>query len=397
MDLPLSVPVRPRSVGPDTVQDPQSVLPYGQETIGQDFLMNLLEAANQHPAHTTLHEGAINTTESGNALLTGQQPAATGSDLPPFEYIATGVISIDERQNHAADGGQVVMSSIAPLALMPASVLTSKPVPAMSTGLLDTESVAEPKGVSPSGESRPVAVTMMGAPFVMSGSAEAWRLESLNNTHIATADTPGLSDDIVRTVLSGFSTSGILTESETADSNLNNISGLTEMYRNNLPVSASNRGLPAENPGYQKPDIPLLLDFNHADRDRMLADRIIWQVNKQMSSASIMLDPPELGPLQINVRMHLAQASIHLIPLHREVRDALESGIPQLRDALGLAGVEHADISVGQPQDQAGYQRHADMGFWSTGSESQAGQTLSSENAITIPDRVHEGLIDCYV
>jgi len=129
----------------------------------------------------------------------------------------------------------------------------------------------------------------------------------------------------------------------------------------------------------------------------MLAERIIWQVNKQMSSASIMLDPPELGPLQINVRMHLAQANIHFIPLHRDVRDALESGIPQLRDALGQAGVEHADISVGQPQDQAGYQQHADMGFWSTWSESQAGQIVSPENAITISDRVHEGLIDCYV
>jgi len=250
MDLPLSVPVRPRSVRPDTAQDPQSGLASGQETTGQDFLINLLEAANQHPARTTLHEEDINATESGNALLTGQQPAATGIDLPPLGHIAIVVLSLGERQSQATDGGQVDMSSFTPFALKPASVLSGKPVPAMSPALLDTESVAEPERVSLSVESRPVAVTMMVAPFVMSGSIEAWRQESLNNTHIAIADTPGLSDDIVKTVLPGFSTSGILTESETADSNLSSISGLTEMHRSNLPVSASNRGLPAENPGY---------------------------------------------------------------------------------------------------------------------------------------------------
>lgn len=88
-----------------------------------------------------------------------------------------------------------------------------------------------------------------------------------------------------------------------------------------------------------------------------------WQnaVSQQISvftrngvhNAELKLHPEELGSLQINIRMHQDQAQIHIVSEHPQVRQALETAMPQLRAALAESGVQLGQTNVSADTQQS--------------------------------------------
>ena len=78
-----------------------------------------------------------------------------------------------------------------------------------------------------------------------------------------------------------------------------------------------------------------------------LAEKVVWMVGNQHQGADLHLNPPSLGPLEVNVKMSSdGQASLTFTTAHAEVRDALETATPKLREMLGDSGISLGNVSV---------------------------------------------------
>ncbi|OHV12012.1 flagellar hook-length control protein FliK [Kushneria phosphatilytica] len=76
-------------------------------------------------------------------------------------------------------------------------------------------------------------------------------------------------------------------------------------------------------------------------------------------SAELHLNPPDLGQLQLSLKLGDQQAQLHVMSPHAHVRAAVEAAMPQLRDAFSASGIELGQTSVsdqGAQQQQSGSQ-----------------------------------------
>lgn len=76
------------------------------------------------------------------------------------------------------------------------------------------------------------------------------------------------------------------------------------------------------------------------------AQRVVWMAGQQQSTAELHLNPPELGPVSIMLSLDNDQASVFFSSPHIPVREAIENALPNLREALGQAGIQLGETGV---------------------------------------------------
>ena len=81
-------------------------------------------------------------------------------------------------------------------------------------------------------------------------------------------------------------------------------------------------------------------------------------------SASLTLNPPDLGPMQVVLNVTNDQASVTFTAAQPEVRQALENAMPKLREMMSENGIAlgNATVNAGMPD-----QRQAQQGDQSRG------------------------------
>jgi len=93
--------------------------------------------------------------------------------------------------------------------------------------------------------------------------------------------------------------------------------------------------------------------------DQAVGQKMTWMVAGGIQSASLSLNPPDLGPMQVVLSVHNQQADATFITAQPEVRQALEAAMPKLREMMDQAGIQlgQATVNTGTPnQQQAGNQ-----------------------------------------
>lgn len=80
--------------------------------------------------------------------------------------------------------------------------------------------------------------------------------------------------------------------------------------------------------------------------DQALGQKIVWMVAGAQQSATLTLNPPDLGPLQIILNVTNDQADATFISAQPEVRHALEAALPKLREMMNEAGIQLSDATV---------------------------------------------------
>ncbi len=88
-----------------------------------------------------------------------------------------------------------------------------------------------------------------------------------------------------------------------------------------------------------------------------ISKRVAIMNSEGLQSARIQLDPPELGALEIKIKVQNDQVNVAFTSNHAVVRDALESQAPRLREMMEQEGINLADVNVseqGQQQGSAG-------------------------------------------
>ncbi|MBO9535835.1 flagellar hook-length control protein FliK [Herbaspirillum sp.] len=90
--------------------------------------------------------------------------------------------------------------------------------------------------------------------------------------------------------------------------------------------------------------------------DQAVGQKITWMVSGGIQSASLTLNPPDLGPMQVVLNVHNAQADATFITAQPEVKQALEAAMPKLREMMDQAGIQlgQATVNTGMSNQQQG-------------------------------------------
>lgn len=131
-----------------------------------------------------------------------------------------------------------------------------------------------------------------------------------------------------------------------------------------------------------------------------LGQQLIGLHRRGEQQIELHLNPAELGPLQVSLKLGELGAQAHFLSAHPQVRSAIEQAIPQLREALAEQGISLGEASVSeQRQRQADGERNNPG---SGGHNSSLAQTETHEESAHAPAltttslRALSGGIDLY-
>lgn len=126
-----------------------------------------------------------------------------------------------------------------------------------------------------------------------------------------------------------------------------------------------------------------------------LGERIVWMASGKQQTASLTLNPPHLGPLQVVLNVSSDQATANFFAAQPDVRHAIEAALPRLREMMNEAGIElgQASVSADTPsQDQAREQEFSETRPHVAGTRAEADAPASPLPA----PRPMRGLIDTF-
>jgi flagellar hook-length control protein FliK len=92
-----------------------------------------------------------------------------------------------------------------------------------------------------------------------------------------------------------------------------------------------------------------------------LGEKVVWMAAGAQQTASLTLNPPNMGPLQVVLNISNDQATASFFSTQPEVRQALEQAFPKLREMMNEAGIQlgEATVSADTPQQNDTSDRQA--------------------------------------
>lgn len=88
-----------------------------------------------------------------------------------------------------------------------------------------------------------------------------------------------------------------------------------------------------------------------------VGDKVVWMVGRQETRAELVLNPPQLGRIEVSLTMNGDQANATFISANASVREALENAMPRLREVLQGAGISLGQTQVGAESFQQAAQQ----------------------------------------
>jgi len=128
--------------------------------------------------------------------------------------------------------------------------------------------------------------------------------------------------------------------------------------------------------------------------------KITWMASQHVQTAELHLNPPNLGPLDVVLKVSGDQATALFTSPHAAVRDAVQNALPQLRDMLAGNGITlgNAMVSDQSPRDQQAWQSNQQNGNGNTTIKidtNVAAETILTGTTASIARR-HQGMVDTF-
>ncbi len=127
------------------------------------------------------------------------------------------------------------------------------------------------------------------------------------------------------------------------------------------------------------------------------SQKITWLASSnQDQTAELHLNPPQLGPLDVVLKVSGDQATALFTSPHAAVRDAIEQAMPKLRDMLADSGIMlgNATVSDQAPRDQGG--SNTPRSPASSGNDI-GDSPLASQNTVRVSQiSRHNGIVDTF-
>lgn len=129
--------------------------------------------------------------------------------------------------------------------------------------------------------------------------------------------------------------------------------------------------------------------------NQALGEKIVWMAGAAQQTATLTLNPPNMGPLQVVINLSNDQATASFFSAQPEVRQALEAAFPRLREMMSEAGIElgQATVSSETPQQNERDARQAQgIARLLPGSDDALGGLQTGQ----MPIRPSRGLVDTF-
>ncbi len=134
--------------------------------------------------------------------------------------------------------------------------------------------------------------------------------------------------------------------------------------------------------------------------DEAIGQKVVWMVGSGEQSATLTLNPPDMGPLQVVIHVHNDQADTTFISDNPEVRQALENGLSVLRDKMSDSGIQlgQTNISSGGQAQQEFQRANQNRSTSQPGSSSRDADAAPAERIAGSSTlvRVANGLVDTF-
>jgi flagellar hook-length control protein FliK len=132
------------------------------------------------------------------------------------------------------------------------------------------------------------------------------------------------------------------------------------------------------------------------------SQKIIWMSTQQKQTAELRLNPPDLGPINVVLKISDNQVTAQFTSPHSAVRDAVENALPKLREILADNNIMlgNATVSDQPPRDRSGNEFMNQNPRATTRSETPhiaiESNALLPASAQDLPARRHNGLLDTF-
>ncbi len=111
------------------------------------------------------------------------------------------------------------------------------------------------------------------------------------------------------------------------------------------------------------PQLETMTLTNPDDRSAVskgLGDRIQWMVNQKLNTATIRIDPPMLGRLEVQIQLVDDVTNVTINTQHAQTRELIDNASIRLRDYLQENGYENVNVDVSHQEQQASDQSDGD-------------------------------------
>lgn len=125
-----------------------------------------------------------------------------------------------------------------------------------------------------------------------------------------------------------------------------------------------------------------------------LGERVLWMAQKDVQSASLTLNPPELGPVTVELQLQETQAVASFSSAQPEVRKALEDALPALKAMFAEAGLDLRQADVGS--DNARSRQAPDDREQTSHGKPADGAPAVAGRAAPLAPQLSRGLLDTF-
>ena len=117
--------------------------------------------------------------------------------------------------------------------------------------------------------------------------------------------------------------------------------------------------------------VALATPVGQAAWNEEFASKVAWLATSRVQQAELRVQPPDLGPVHVQIRIEGNEANVVLAAPHADTRHALEAALPDLRELLEARGIALGDTSIGDSRASGGDPRQSS--FQSPASASAGG------------------------
>ena len=93
--------------------------------------------------------------------------------------------------------------------------------------------------------------------------------------------------------------------------------------------------------------------FGQPGWNQAVGQKVVWMAAGGEQTASLTLNPPDLGPVQVIIHVHNNQADTTFLSDQADVRRALEDGMDNLRQMMSESGLQLGQANVRSGQQEA--------------------------------------------
>jgi flagellar hook-length control protein FliK len=140
------------------------------------------------------------------------------------------------------------------------------------------------------------------------------------------------------------------------------------------------------------PTMRVHADIDSSDFPQGVADQVSLAVDNGWSSAKLSVNPPQLGPIELQIAVQGAHAQVAMSTHSAVTREALESSVPKLRDMLNSQGFTQVSVDISQRSFQE-RSTPPQPYSWTTGGARETAPVSSSQAQVS---RAPLGMLDTY-